>query len=504
MANKANNKLYERWGKLAGITEPEKTNLNESISVEKTDVFKVVSAKNGVTYGIVKEGYKFHIKIAKDKNKFNLSEDFRAISGSQHKDVNSFYSIAEADKALNMRLLAINEDWSQNEEFQDNNQAPAPQQEPSQEPAPEVSTEVSTEPIQGDEEQSSDDVKMDMDDLDTDEDGDGELLSLLGKLTGEIRNTPDLTVPQIKNILNSVISATPVRELEDDERRELAKRILKGGKKSVDEETDLNESVSDEEVNMIKMLGDQLIKDKAKMTRDDLVKSLENVIAKVKSVKSTLGEEDEDLSDDASDDETVDLLDDDDLDLGDDTEGEESEPEEDTLDSGDLEADDDTLEDLDGDGDGELFSSDDSEVSSEPIELTDTANGLDLVINLKDKEATLSGSEDKITKLIQQLVAEEKGLKPRKLSESKNEKVQKLRKMVKEALDLDECDIQSKEIEKSLKESSKGLDKAGDALYEMIKKRLKSHKAGKKLNHGGNKLFKAIDETIETCYSEKK
>ena len=66
-------------------------------------------ASDGKTYGIVREGTKFYIKVSDSAKKDLVKEDFKYIGGFINRKDNEYTSYANALKNFDMKLRSINE-----------------------------------------------------------------------------------------------------------------------------------------------------------------------------------------------------------------------------------------------------------------------------------------------------------------------------------------------------------------------------------------------------------
>ena len=87
-----------------GLNESEKSNYNSGI-LEYSQM-----GADGNTYGILREGTKYFIKVAPKKDTKLLAEDFDYVGGFLNRK--AFESYNKASKALNMHLISLNEDGS--------------------------------------------------------------------------------------------------------------------------------------------------------------------------------------------------------------------------------------------------------------------------------------------------------------------------------------------------------------------------------------------------------
>jgi len=259
------NKVLALMGKLA---------INESTNVASA-VEQVKIGPDGKTYGIVREGHKYFIKIADVlPGTAVMVEDFKYIGGLANKNKERYDSYADALKRLNIKFDAINEslDLSQNinmfesditvekkveepieeEKFvlkvkdADTEAAPAP--EPTEEP---VSDDIDDGDMFGSESGSPEDAENieepagEMETADNTEISDEEIsdeddpVKAIQKMTGKIgqmmraMEEPDLDLE--KYVINSVISAMHLKDLDKEDKLEIIKKIKKGGLKDAEE-----------------------------------------------------------------------------------------------------------------------------------------------------------------------------------------------------------------------------------------------------------------------------
>ena len=234
---------------------------------------------DGTSYGIVKENHHYYIKKAGLKENPDAS-DFTYIGGMENITEYQYHSLAEADKKRNMMLHVINEavtitaNKSKTKIIKENtvvedvvddkiksmghtaskldgataakkqaNAAPAP--------APQIPDLADDQPIPDSEEPipSGGEAPVDAEEPAQDQTDDKEfddIMSDLGKGTEKINNK-ELTKPQVKTILNSIISAVKpgLAQFEVEEREEIAEPIIKA--EDVDGATDLENTMPDEE-----------------------------------------------------------------------------------------------------------------------------------------------------------------------------------------------------------------------------------------------------------------
>ena len=88
-----------------GLNESKQTNASNSGILEYSQM-----GADGNTYGIIREGTKYFIKVAPKKHTKVLTEDFDYLGGFLGKK--PFDSYTKASKALNLHLISLNEDGS--------------------------------------------------------------------------------------------------------------------------------------------------------------------------------------------------------------------------------------------------------------------------------------------------------------------------------------------------------------------------------------------------------
>ena len=86
--------------------------LNESRSGSAVEYHAL--AADGKTYGIVREGKKFYIKVAPPKDTPLVTEDYEYIGGFNNKRFNEYPTYTIASKQLDLKLKSINEAYASN------------------------------------------------------------------------------------------------------------------------------------------------------------------------------------------------------------------------------------------------------------------------------------------------------------------------------------------------------------------------------------------------------
>lgn len=84
--------------------------VNENRTVLSTPLVEYhAKAADGKTYGIIREGRKFYIKVAPKKDTPVLAEDYDYIGGYMNKKANEYLTYAAASKNLDLKIMNINE-----------------------------------------------------------------------------------------------------------------------------------------------------------------------------------------------------------------------------------------------------------------------------------------------------------------------------------------------------------------------------------------------------------
>jgi hypothetical protein len=81
--------------------------LNENVNTNNNSVELSQVAADGKTYGIVKEGTKYFIKVAPKKNTAILAEDYDYVGGFNNRK--AYPSYTKASQAFNLKLMSVNE-----------------------------------------------------------------------------------------------------------------------------------------------------------------------------------------------------------------------------------------------------------------------------------------------------------------------------------------------------------------------------------------------------------
>lgn len=81
----------------------------DSHRVSKSEIEYQVGGADGRTYGIIREGQKFYIKVAPKKDTKLVAEDFDYIGGYMNKKENEYLTYPMASKQLELKLMSINE-----------------------------------------------------------------------------------------------------------------------------------------------------------------------------------------------------------------------------------------------------------------------------------------------------------------------------------------------------------------------------------------------------------
>lgn len=91
-----------------------KKKVNESSTVEYHE-----KGADGKTYGIIREGAKYYVKVAPAKDTEVLAEDYDYIGGISAKKENEFLSYASASKNLGMRMKSLTEAYEREKRVQE-------------------------------------------------------------------------------------------------------------------------------------------------------------------------------------------------------------------------------------------------------------------------------------------------------------------------------------------------------------------------------------------------
>jgi hypothetical protein len=131
---------FERMRQLADV---DKKMIKES---KNSTLLDYKEAADGRVYGVVKEGGNYFIKTAIKKENIN-EVDFAYIGGLGNITEYKCKSLTEAQRVLNTKVMTVNETYGYVEEDEQEEQpAPAPSPQPEAEPMPEPSPEAPSEP----------------------------------------------------------------------------------------------------------------------------------------------------------------------------------------------------------------------------------------------------------------------------------------------------------------------------------------------------------------------
>jgi len=104
------NRIHELMGKINPV-------INENVSNSVLEIYH--KGADGKNYGIVRENYKYYIKIAEDKNNLTV-KDFQYIGGLKNKNDYVFESYAKAVKHLKLKLMSLDEAYGIEHDYDNN------------------------------------------------------------------------------------------------------------------------------------------------------------------------------------------------------------------------------------------------------------------------------------------------------------------------------------------------------------------------------------------------
>ena len=227
---------------------------NKKSNTNKAELVK--ESTNGGVYGIVKERDGYYVKRGLNESSLDY------IGGMFMKNKNKFSSYAEAAKRLN--LLQGQEELNEATKYvlkQNKPQEEAPMPEPSMDlpPSPEADASGDMGALMGDTTAPSDDAAAPVDDMGgenvaTDDEAGkrssymAEAQKFAGKLGQELRDLQDkMESDDIKYILNMVISAVKLDNLDDEDIEEIGKKFERDEDEMGSEEPSIEDEVPSEE-----------------------------------------------------------------------------------------------------------------------------------------------------------------------------------------------------------------------------------------------------------------
>jgi hypothetical protein len=284
-------------------------NLADTKKISKTDklvnnlgtLVDYKSASDGINYGIIKENHNYYIKVGGKKTNPDVS-DFAYIGGLSNITDFQYKSLAEAEKQRNMIFQTISDGISHTSNKKKLNENNAKEEieassekvddldaatdaaevapETEEIPEPEIPTdEVPSEEMPSDDgaveagDEAMPEIPVDgtenpeapADGMENDETGEDvsggdleikEIEKSVGKLTNKIRNN-ELTPEQTKSFLNSLIASfkDKLPELELDDRKKAANKILKVEDENEPEDVDTENPEEMEESEMCSECG---------------------------------------------------------------------------------------------------------------------------------------------------------------------------------------------------------------------------------------------------------
>ena len=216
---------YERMRQLADIN---KKIIKES---KNSTLLDYKEAGDGRVYGVVKEGGNYYIKTAIKKDNINES-DFAYIGGLSNITEYKCKSLTEAQRILNTKVMTVNETYGYVEENQEEQQAaPAPQPEGEQEPQPE-------EPMsapEGEQEPQPESMPEPAPEGEgtVDDETVNQVKSHVGK-AGNLLNGVDIPSEQSKQIIKMFLGYFNIEGMSDEDKNEIS-RMFRSEEDNVEE-----------------------------------------------------------------------------------------------------------------------------------------------------------------------------------------------------------------------------------------------------------------------------
>lgn len=254
----------EKWLKLAGVDKSKKTT-----STLMEGVLQDLVLTPDKAYAIVRHGNKFYVKESTNIESTD-PKDYNFIDGYMNKEKWGYTSISKAEKTM-MHLAESIGDYARvpksllvEQEQKFSEEMPAPEQEAPQptpaetEEAPQSEEPVGETPVEqpegeanlSDEESSVSDEEIDAE-LEAGDDPLKEIQSLIGQMGNVARNLGDDVSDQKKVELGkNVLSNLGIKDMDVEERKNLARWTYKGGKgKKIEESTKITKKQIKESVN---------------------------------------------------------------------------------------------------------------------------------------------------------------------------------------------------------------------------------------------------------------
>lgn len=251
MKNKNNNPdaYFERMRELAAVN---KQVIKESKSTSTLLEYK--KAGDDRIYGIVKENQAYFIKTAQSKKEISEA-DFAYIGGLSNITEYKCNSLTEAQRVLNTKVMTINEtygdvmeDGQEQEEPEMAPEAqPEPQGEQAPEPSPEPESDVQQEPM-GDEQPAP---EMAPETQENDPQEKDEIHSSISKAAGLLSDAqiePSKVEYYLKQFLG-VIKDSQISKLEDSQKQDIYDEYFMG--ENVEEQYPINEDMDQQTIEMI-------------------------------------------------------------------------------------------------------------------------------------------------------------------------------------------------------------------------------------------------------------
>jgi len=233
MKNNINESAYfERMRQLADV---DKKLIKES---KNSTLLDYKEAGDGRVYGIVKENANYFIKTAIKKDNINES-DFAYIGGLSNITEYKCKSLTDAQRVLNTKVMTVNETYGYVKEDEEEAQAaPAPQ--PAPQPAPEA-------PVEPQPEQSADDVAP-AEAPAVDDETINQVKSHVGK-AGNLLSGIEIPSEKSKQVIKMFLGYFNIEGMSDEDKNEIA-RMFKSEQDTV-QEVYLKEEMDQQTIEMI-------------------------------------------------------------------------------------------------------------------------------------------------------------------------------------------------------------------------------------------------------------
>jgi len=241
MKNNINESAYfERMRQLADV---DKKVIKESKSSTLLD-YKV--AGDGRVYGIVKENANYFIKTAIKKDNINES-DFAYIGGLSNITEYKCKSLTEAQRVLNTKVMTVNETYGYVKEDNQEEQ-PAPQPQPEVEPQPEPMPAPAPEaPVEPQPEQPVDDVAPAPAEAPVvDDETINQVKSHVGK-AGNLLSGIEIPSEKSKQVIKMFLGYFNIEGMSDEDKNEIARMFRAEEQVEEDYSEEMNEYLTEED-----------------------------------------------------------------------------------------------------------------------------------------------------------------------------------------------------------------------------------------------------------------